>query len=135
MPGTPSDVQESCDQYVNLASFIARCNSAGLLGDAEGYEYKCGNADIAEEIGDEFPRGNTRNGRILALANYILLAGSGIRDYYYRDPPDSDWGKRARHIWNRWKKKFEAIANGPDEDPKVKDAAKKAHGIMVEFDA
>lgn len=134
-PGTPSEVQGSCDQYINWSSFIARCTSAGFLADKEGYEYKYSTEDISRGIEDEIPRGDIRNARILAAANYILLAGPSIRNHCYSDPSDSDDGKRGRDMWNLWEKRFETIANGQDEDPGVKDAAKKAHGIMVELDA
>ncbi|PCG90858.1 Protein of unknown function DUF3632 [Penicillium occitanis (nom. inval.)] len=134
-PGTPSEVQESCDQYVNLSSFIARCTSAGLLVDKHGNEYKYSTFDVSRGVEEEIPRGNIRNARILAAANYILLAGSGIRNYCHSYPSDSDRGKSARDMWNLWKEKFVAIAEGQDEDPEIKDATKKAHAIMVELDA
>lgn len=133
-PGTPSEVQEACDQYVNWSSFIARCTSAGLLVDKHDNEYKYSTVDISRGVEEEIPHGNIRNARILAAANYILLAGSGIRNYCYSYPSDSDRGKRARDMWSLWREKFQAIADGEDEDPDIKDATKKAHSIMVELD-
>ncbi|RAO74256.1 uncharacterized protein BHQ10_010268 [Talaromyces amestolkiae] len=135
LPGTPLEVQESCDKYVNWSSFIARCTSAGFLADKEGYEYKYSTVDISSGLEEEIPQGKIRNARILAAANYILLAGSGIRNYCHSYSSDSDRRRRAWEMWNVWKEKFEAIANGQDEDPDIKNAAEKAHAVMVELDA
>lgn len=129
------EVQESCDKYVNWSSFIARCTSAGILADEEGYEYKYSTLDIGSGLEKEIPRGKIRNARILASVNYILLAGPGIRNYCYSHPSGSDIGKRTRDIWNIWREKFEAITDGQDEDTDIKEATKRAHAVMVELDA
>lgn len=134
LPGTPLEVREACDKYVNWSSFIARCTSAGFLADKGGYEYKYSTVDIRSGLEEEIPRSDIRNARILASANYILLAGSGIRNHCHTHPSDSDIGKRARDRWNLWRDKFEAIADAQDEDPEIRDAAKKAHIMMVELD-
>ncbi|GAM33582.1 hypothetical protein TCE0_011f00585 [Talaromyces pinophilus] len=131
-----SDVQEKCDDYLNYSTFLARCTGANLYkNDKTGARYKYCTYGIADGLEKDMPRGNIRRSRILVAANYILFSGQAVRDYCYSHPSDSDRGKRARDMWNLWKEKFEAIADGQDEDPEIKDATKKAHSIMVELDA
>lgn len=130
-PGTPSEVQESCDQYVNWSSFIARCTGAGILSAYEKYSA----VDMDEALKKELPRGYLRNCRILAAANYIIYAGQAIEESNHSFPPGSESERKALDMWNMWKGKFKDIADGQDEDPEIKDVARKAHMMMVELES
>lgn len=131
-----SDIQEKCNDYLNYSAFLARCTGAGLYeNDKNKTGYKYCTYGIADGVEKDLSHGNIRKARILVAANYILLSGQVVRDYCHNYPSDSDRGRRAREMWNAWKQKFEKIADGQDEDYDIKDAAKRAHAVMVELDA
>lgn len=130
-----SDLQEKCDDYLNYSAFLARCTGGGLFeNDKNDSGYKYCTYGIADGVEKDLPHGIVRKSRILVAAIYIFFSGQVVRDYCHSYPSDSDRGRRAREMWNVWKEKFEAIADGQNEDPDIKDAAKKAHAVMVELD-
>lgn len=131
-----SDVQETCDNYLNYSAFLARCTGAGLFDDDErGSGYKYCTYGIGDGLENDMPRGNIRRSVILAAAYYIFFSGRAVRYYCHKRPSDSDRGKRTRDMWNLWKRKFGEIAEGQDEETEVREATKKAHLIMAELDA
>lgn len=118
--------EESCSEWLNLSTFLARCLGAGLC-DADPYPGKHPFVDIPIGLKEDLAPGLERDCKAMVSVQWILLAGQKIVELSF----STSMGVSGPEQWKRWREVFAEIEKGVGTyASEVRNAAGEARKYM-----
>jgi hypothetical protein len=130
-------LKEECDHWINIAIFMARGAAGGMANGKRPFSCewdKYARHDIETCLEKELLPGTKKNCEVTVVAQYVLLAGSGLYERNVLKPED---GSKEKALYLKkcqmWTSKFKQLLQEYEVEGKLKLAAmtKEAYEKMV----